>query len=599
MVKVASLDAVRTTGSGGDGAHLLDAAAFLATFSGPALLVDRDYAPLRQNAHGEIFTVALDDGESALRALLERTFETGIPNLQKLAVTAGAGVRHFEVYAVPLRTGAAPRLRASRKVSANNASLLVFGRETTLDHNLTRALVESRQMFKDLVGCSADFAWETDAQGVLRYVSPGGAFGYRALELTGRCASDLMARDLLAKDHRTACPFTTRERVTDHLAALICADGSRADVRITATPVLNQKGEWLGARGMCRIPEPADADRTVNATRETRLDLNLALTALVRDMVASGQLISGIARTVSEHAGLPCHIFRRQSDGFIAAGGAPDPLDASIADTLCREIGKLAGGHRSRARHVYTVDAGGRPFQILPAVHDGHIAGALAVPCTAADMDDALRTLFDDAVDHLGIALDLVINREAVRQMTRTDELTGLLTAEAFAEDVTRRLAHQRRTNTGGSVLMVAIDDFGAINERFGFPCGEVVLRQVGEILEIRSRVGDLAARLEGGTFALWLEDTSERGAGQKARMVINAARGVTAGPPGQGVAVSVSVGGAMGPIGGRSRSGTLLARARNALDAAREDGRGHWTIIPDMIPDQISGDGDDPSREG
>src|SRR3546814_16416450 len=47
--------------------------------------------------------------------------------------------------------------------------VLLIARETTLEQNLTKALVESRQMFKDLLACSADFAWATDSNGVFRY----------------------------------------------------------------------------------------------------------------------------------------------------------------------------------------------------------------------------------------------------------------------------------------------------------------------------------------------------------------------------------------------------------------------------------------------
>ena len=52
---------------------------------------------------------------------------------------------------------------------------LIIGRDATLEQNLRNALVESRQRYKDLVECSSDFAWETDAGGRFVFVSPRAA----------------------------------------------------------------------------------------------------------------------------------------------------------------------------------------------------------------------------------------------------------------------------------------------------------------------------------------------------------------------------------------------------------------------------------------
>ena len=57
-------------------------------------------------------------------------------------------------------------------------SVLLVARDVTADRNLTKALIASRQLFKDLVDCSADFAWETGADGRFGFVSPRGALGF-------------------------------------------------------------------------------------------------------------------------------------------------------------------------------------------------------------------------------------------------------------------------------------------------------------------------------------------------------------------------------------------------------------------------------------
>ena len=73
---------------------------------------------------------------------------------------------------------------------AENVALVAH--DVTSDRNLTNALVASRQLFKDLVGCSSDFAWETQIDGTFNFVSPRGALGFSARELEGRPARDLL-----------------------------------------------------------------------------------------------------------------------------------------------------------------------------------------------------------------------------------------------------------------------------------------------------------------------------------------------------------------------------------------------------------------------
>ena len=56
--------------------------------------------------------------------------------------------------------------------------VLALSRESTTERNLIDALIASRQLFKDLVACSSDFAWETLPDGSFGYVSSKGALGY-------------------------------------------------------------------------------------------------------------------------------------------------------------------------------------------------------------------------------------------------------------------------------------------------------------------------------------------------------------------------------------------------------------------------------------
>ena len=99
----------------------------------------------------------------------------------KITLEDETGIRHYDLFAFPITL-----------TRGGPTQVLIFGKDTTVEQHLTKALVQSRQMFKDLVSCSTDFAWETDNKGRFKYVSPNGILGYTAYELNDKQAADLI-----------------------------------------------------------------------------------------------------------------------------------------------------------------------------------------------------------------------------------------------------------------------------------------------------------------------------------------------------------------------------------------------------------------------
>ncbi len=587
--EVAKVTSLKTSGKDTpqrDSSWILDASIMVEMFNGPALLVSETSGPLLQNARADVLVAALEDETAVLSGLIRHAVETTIPSFQKLTVAATAGTRQFDVYAVPLKP-------PPGKESAPSPSVLLFGRESTLDNNLTKALVESRQMFKDIVGCSMDFAWETDEQGTFRYVSPRGAFGYKAHELTGRRAADLLT-EIASVDN----PFAVRQRIEEMPVIIVGADGSQINARISATPVLDQQGNWLGARGLCRDMDDFDRTERERGDAQTRLELQTRLTRLVKDTVTGEHLLASLADAIGETAGLPCLVFRRRDDDFTCDRACSGAFDRDTREEIARQIAKIAEGHRTRARRHYHLTVRQRVFEVVPTLRQATITGAIVVPVPEGPLPDTTLALLNDASDHLAIALEMIGYRETVRDLTRTDELTGLLTTRAFEETVSRRMAHQHRTGAPGTLMLLEVDDLDAINERFGRPCGETLLREIGEILTGRSRIGDVACRRDNNQFNLWLEGTSQNGARKKARMIINQIRDLTVGPAGQAINPSVSVGGAVNLADDAGTIDELLAEGRAALDQAKEKGRGQW-IINSKEADDASGENNSDKTDG
>ena len=96
----------------------------------------------------------------------------------------------------------------------------------------------------------------------------------------------------------------------------------------------------------------------------------------------------------------------------------------------------------------------------------------------------------------------------ALREKAMLDELTGLPDRRRFSMEAARHIEMARRIGRPLSCIIVDIDDFRMVNERFGREGGDIVLREFGSMLNRVRRVYDSVARLGGDEFAWLLVNT-------------------------------------------------------------------------------------------
>jgi diguanylate cyclase (GGDEF)-like protein len=104
-----------------------------------------------------------------------------------------------------------------------------------------------------------------------------------------------------------------------------------------------------------------------------------------------------------------------------------------------------------------------------------------------------------------------------LRNLSMTDELTGLLNRRGLLAEGRRIFAAARRYGLEGAVVYADLDDFKSVNDRFGHQAGDRLLRRVGEILAASVRASDAVGRLGGDEFALVLVQASAGAARQRA----------------------------------------------------------------------------------
>ncbi|NDU85703.1 MAG: bifunctional diguanylate cyclase/phosphodiesterase [Ferrovum sp.] len=92
------------------------------------------------------------------------------------------------------------------------------------------------------------------------------------------------------------------------------------------------------------------------------------------------------------------------------------------------------------------------------------------------------------------------------------DPLTGLHNRRYFEELLEYEEGRSERHNHKFSVLMLDLDDFKDVNDTYGHPCGDSVLKQVAEVISHSMRKGDVATRIGGDEFAVILMETDKDG---------------------------------------------------------------------------------------
>ena len=97
---------------------------------------------------------------------------------------------------------------------------------------------------------------------------------------------------------------------------------------------------------------------------------------------------------------------------------------------------------------------------------------------------------------------------EAAALATR-DPLTGLYLRSVFDFSLDRMINEHRRYDKALSLLLLDIDDFKHVNDRFGHQAGDQALRKIGEIIQNGTRQSDLAARYGGEEMAIIFPETS------------------------------------------------------------------------------------------
>ncbi len=227
-------------------------------------------------------------------------------------------------------------------------------------------------------------------------------------------------------------------------------------------------------------------------------------------------------------------------------------------------------------------------LRILPLVAADRILGTLVAGTKARGAlgEDVLRMLEVLAIQAAQAVLRAQLFEQTERLAT-IDGLTSLANRRTFQARAAQALAQARRYGRACAVLITDIDHFKAVNDTYGHPAGDVVLRGVAQMLREQARDTDVVARYGGEEFAVVMPETDLRGAQVIAERLREAVAARTFATELGPVRVTLSVGLAASPQDGTDMD-ALVQLADGCLYQAKREGRNRVVTAEGLRPARL-----------
>ncbi|HJW81101.1 MAG TPA: diguanylate cyclase [Acidiferrobacterales bacterium] len=280
------------------------------------------------------------------------------------------------------------------------------------------------------------------------------------------------------------------------------------------------------------------------------------------------------------------------SDKFIGQmqfrpGGLADQVFTSGEPVLCSDHAQAVHKLSQSAR-----DEGIRSYLCQPLLSHASRLGVLCFYRTDSETFSAEETSLLSAFARLAAqAIENARLHARTEEMAVTDVLTGLHNRRWLDGRLQEEVQRSQRFGKSLSVLMLDIDHFKRINDQYGHPAGDAVLKRLVEVVADQLREVDIAARYGGEEFVVMFPETEDTAAKHGAERIRQAVASASfALPGGHEIGVTLSIGVACYPSSAAGAE-ELIARADQALYLAKQVGRNRVVLYRDMLTAEIEKD--------
>lgn len=416
------------------------------------------------------------------------------------------GAVPVDVYAFPVRLDGAI------------AGVFLQARDTAALRSAEHPLEVNQERFRSL------FEYHSDAIAAIKLDGTISRVNVALEAATGRHGEDLVGRvwtDVLAPASRHAAEdgirLAHRGETVEFDAQLLDRVGNPIDVALKLVPL--RVGEHVeGAYAIARdVTAQRAAEHAMTLQGERIRQLYLA--AATRGQSLDAQIENTLA--------LGCRLFgfdygyiTRFKDAAVviqSAAGEGAGVRAGMLFPKRNALSRLVEGER---QSLFIPDLDEPPWNTDPArysapwrcyyaaklVVNGGDYGAL-VFAGRAPHRGGLAQLDRDLLEMMALFISAAIERsmhaERIEQLAFYDALTGLPNRALFADRMEQTLTAAKRYNRGFSVMYLDLDAFKEINDRYGHPAGDLLLRSVAERLMAICRESDTIARFGGDEFVV------------------------------------------------------------------------------------------------
>lgn len=471
---------------------------------------------------------------------------------------------------VKIPTDASPIIMEWTAINLAEGQQVLIGRNISLEKNLQEVLTDSRDRFRDLVELTADLAWETREDGTFGYIAGSRVLGYAPEALLGKRARDFVVRQPL----EDISYFDSREPVEKHPAMLRRADGSVARVLISARPLRTAKGEWRGSRGICRDVTEAFLRQEELAQVQRRDRLIAEFVKSLREVQQAKTALEIAAREIASALNATgCRIYNLDEQGSLQMATETGMALPEAVNAYNRRLQSENG------RSLVQENMSSAALMGATTMQGAHLNGAIWVwrPVEkGGSWPDQDKELLSEVADHLGVVIAQLDYQEKLRVLSECDGLTRLLNRRTFMEKLGAKLAEP---GSGSALFYVDLDNFKPVNDTHGHQRGDLVIKKLAEVLHLTARPDDLAGRMGGDEFVLWIDGIDRAGAEAMAKRLVASGAGLRDLSASPEKPLGVSVGVALVGAGEVLRTTQLMEKADTAMYAAKRSGKSTWSI--------------------